>query len=365
MKPRQRHSTAEQAPPNAVIEDGKSAPRQVSGNSVEEIVEGVLTGDRVMLGKAITLIESTLPSHREEAFAVLNTLLPSSGNALRIGVTGAPGVGKSTLIDALGSMLADEGRRVAVLAIDPSSTLSRGSIMGDKTRMERLAVHRNAFIRPSPTAGTLGGVARKTREAMLACEAAGYDIVFIETVGVGQSETMVHAMVDVFVLLLIAGAGDQLQGLKRGIMELADIVSINKADGENFTAAEKAKAEIASAVNLLQHTVPQWMPPVLTCSALDGEGLSALWQTVSAFHDAASASGYFESNRTAQAVNWMYETVNQGMEQRFHSDERIRELLPTLEQRVRDGQMPATEAADILLREFYERHGDMHQPPSG
>lgn len=356
MKRQPDHTIAEHAPEmNKVIADGESVSRPTSGKNIEELVNGVRTGDRVMLGKAITLIESTLPAHREEALSVLRALLPSSGKALRVGVTGAPGVGKSTFIDALGSTLADQGHRVAVLAIDPSSTLSRGSIMGDKTRMERLAVHRNAFIRPSPTAGTLGGVARKTREAMLVCEAAGYDIVFIETVGVGQSETMVHAMVDVFILLLIAGAGDQLQGLKRGIMELADIVSINKADGENVAPAERARAEIASAVHLLQHPVPQWTPPVLTCSALTGEGLITLWETVSAFHDAAVASGYFEKNRMTQAVNWMYETINQGMEQRFYSNERVKELLPKLEQRVREGLMPATEAAETLLREFYDR----------
>jgi LAO/AO transport system kinase len=240
---------------------------------IDDHVEGILAGDRVILGRTITLIESLKPEHNDMALAVMERILPHTGKSIRIGITGVPGVGKSTFIEALGTLLTREGHRLAVLAIDPSSSISGGSIMGDKTRMEKLSADAHAFIRPSPSAGSLGGVARKTREAMLICEAAGFDVVLIETVGVGQSETLVHSMVDFFLLLMLAGAGDMLQGIKRGIMELADAVAITKADGDNLLASRRARHEYETALHYLTPSVPGWHPPVQTCSALTGEGI--------------------------------------------------------------------------------------------
>lgn len=330
-----------------------AAPRRrVREWSVDEHVRGILAGDRVVLGKTITLIESLRPEHNARALRVMEQVLPHTGKALRIGITGVPGVGKSTFIEALGSLLTARGHRVAVLAIDPSSTRSRGSIMGDKTRMERLSVDPMAFIRPSPSAGSLGGVARKTREAMLLCEAAGFDTVFIETVGVGQSETMVHSMVDCFLLLMLAGAGDQLQGIKRGIMELADAIAINKADGDNVLAARAARAEYENALHLMSYPWPDWSPPVLTCSAVSGDGMEEVWATIAAFGERMTANGVLEQKRREQALAWMHDTIRQSLHEHFAAHAGVAALLPELERRVAEGALPPLLAAQRLLETF-------------
>ncbi len=257
-------------------------------------IEGVLAGDRRVLAKTITLLESARPDHREAARAVMAALLPHAGGAVRLGITGVPGVGKSTFIESFGTLLVEKGHRVAVLAVDPSSARSGGSVMADKTRMERLSTRREAFIRPSPSGGTLGGVARKTREAMLVCEAAGFDVVIVETVGVGQSEAAVASMVDFFLVLLLAGAGDELQGIKKGILELADALAVNKADGDNRAAAEKAARTYAMALHLLQPSSPDWTPPVLTCSALETAGVAKIWECVGDHRAALERTGELE-----------------------------------------------------------------------
>lgn len=321
--------------------------------SVEEHVAGILAGDRVVLGKTITLFESLKPEHNRIAMAVMERILPHTGKAVRIGITGVPGVGKSSFIEALGSWLTEQGHRIAVLAIDPSSQLSRGSIMGDKTRMEKLSVDINAFIRPSPSAGSLGGVARKTREAMLVCEAAGFDAIFVETVGVGQSETMVHSMVDFFLLLMLAGAGDSLQGIKRGIMELADAVAINKADGDNIVNANRARAEYESALHLMKHSAPDWRPPVLTCSSLTRAGIPEIWDAVSEFRARMISNGWLERRRREQALAWMHESINEALRERFSSHPGVAALLPRLEDAVSTGTLPALLAAQRLLKEFF------------
>ncbi|MCB2203623.1 methylmalonyl Co-A mutase-associated GTPase MeaB [bacterium] len=322
--------------------------------TIDEHVRGILDGDRVVLGKTITLIESLKPEHNRRALEVMEQLLPHTGRSVRIGITGVPGVGKSTFIEALGSELTEEGHSIAVLAIDPSSRLSGGSIMGDKTRMEKLSVHPNAFIRPSPSAGSLGGVARKTREAMLLCEAAGFDIIVVETVGVGQSETMVHSMVDVFLLLMLAGAGDSLQGIKRGIMELADAVVINKADGENLMAARRARSEYESALHLMKYPVPDWTPPVLTCSSLTREGVSAVWETLQRFRTRMMENGYFEEKRSRQALDWMQESIAASLQDRFETHPSVAAMLPELKKRVADGTLPPLLAAQRLLEIFFD-----------
>jgi LAO/AO transport system kinase len=320
---------------------------------IEELVKGILEGDRILLARTITLIESRKTDHNEKALRVLEHLLPYTGRSIRIGITGVPGVGKSTLIEALGTYLIRRGHRVAVLAIDPSSQLSRGSILGDKTRMEQLSVERNAFIRPSPAAGSLGGVARKTREAMLACEAAGFDVVLVETVGVGQSETVVHSMVDFFLLLMLAGAGDQLQGIKRGIMELADAIAIHKADGDNLLHAAVAKNEYEAALHLMSSTSPGWSPPVLTCSSLTLEGIPQLWETIADYQSRMTDSGFFVSKRKEQAVAWMNETIRQSLLDRFSTHPSVSKNLHIIEREVDAGNIPALTAAQRLLNMFF------------
>lgn len=322
--------------------------------SIDEHVEGILGGDRIVLGKTITLIESLRPEHTRKALEVMERLLPYTGKSVRVGITGVPGVGKSTFIEALGSELTAAGHRIAVLAIDPSSQRSSGSIMGDKTRMEKLSVDPNAFIRPSPSAGSLGGVARKTREAMLVCEAAGFDIVFVETVGVGQSETMVHSMVDFFLLLMLAGAGDQLQGIKRGIMELADAVVINKADGPNEQNARRAKTEYEGALHLMKYPAPDWTPPVLTCSAITGAGIDDVWKTIEDFRGRMQTNGRLEKKRREQALAWMRDSIAQSLQDRFREHAGVARLFPELEKQVAAGDLPPLLAAQRLLETFFD-----------
>ena len=312
-------------------------------------IGGVLAGDRRILSKTITLIESALPSHQEIARQILGTLLPRTGGAVRLGITGVPGVGKSTFIESFGMMLVEKGHRVAVLAVDPSSARSGGSVMADKTRMEKLSADRRAFIRPSPSGGTLGGVARKTRETMLVCEAAGYDVVIVETVGVGQSETSVASMVDFFLVLLLAGAGDELQGLKRGILELADALAINKADGDNLGPAKKAAKVYEMALHLLQPSSPRWNPPVLTCSALEMTGIEQIWKMVLKHHELVAQSGELGQKRQEQAVAWMWALVDEGLKGRFTRHPEIKKQLPRILREVERGSVAPTSAADRLL----------------
>jgi len=317
--------------------------------TAEDYAAGVLKGDRRALSKTITLIESALEGHRDLARSVLEELLPHAGGAIRLGITGVPGVGKSTFIESLGMTLIGRGHQVAVLAVDPSSTRSGGSIMADKTRMEQLAVQPEAYIRPSPSGGTLGGVARKTRETMLVCEAAGFDVMIVETVGVGQSETAVASMVDFFLVLMLAGAGDELQGIKKGVLELADAVAITKADGDNVDKARQAARAYASALHLLSPASPNWQPPVLTCSALSREGVDAVWQTVLDHRQRMQASGEFAIKRQNQALDWLQALLDEGLRERFQRHPRIREHLPRFRREVARGEKAPTVAASELL----------------
>ena len=312
-------------------------------------IDGVLAQDRRVLSKTITLIESSLPTHQEMSRAVLDALLPRTGGAVRLGITGVPGVGKSTFIESLGMYLVQNNRRVAVLAVDPSSTRSGGSVMADKTRMERLSAERSAFIRPSPSGGTLGGVARKTRETMLVCEAAGFDVIIVETVGVGQSEATVASMVDFFLVLMLSGAGDELQGIKKGVLELADAIAINKADGDNIEKAKKAAKIYESALHLLQPSSPTWTPPVLTCSALELTGIESIWLTVLDHRSTLSASGELDELRRIQALDWMWSLVEEGLKERFHQHPQIKQQLPEIIRAVSKGTTAPTLAAGELL----------------
>ncbi len=321
--------------------------------SVDEHVDGILHRDRVALAQTITLIESMKAGHNETALRVLERIMPHTGASIRVGITGSPGAGKSTFIEALGTALIERGRRVAVLAIDPSSQISRGSILGDKTRMEKLSVQPEAFIRPSPAAGSLGGVARKTREAMLICEAAGFDVILIETVGVGQSETVVRSMVDFFLLLMLAGAGDQLQGIKRGIIELADAIAITKADGDNVQHAQLAKHEYETALHLLIPASSDWTPPVRVCSSLTLEGISDLWEMILDFNERMKRNGFLQRRRREQAVAWMHDTIRQSLHERFAANPDVAALLPALERNVEAGGIPALTAAQQLLDTFF------------
>ena len=318
-------------------------------------VDGVRTRNRAILARAITLIESEQPAHAELAQQVLEALLPATGGALRAGISGVPGAGKSTFIDALGTMLTSQGHRVAVLAVDPTSSVSGGSILGDKTRMSALANDPNAFIRPSPTSGTLGGVARKTRETILLCEAADFDVVLVETVGVGQSETIVAGMVDFFLVLLIAGAGDELQGIKRGILEVADMLAINKADGDNRPRAIRAQASYRSALRLMRAGN---VPPVVTCSALEKQGLDELWSQLSGTWRDLEASGELARKRQTQQVRWMWDMVEDGLRRALRSDPDLAALIAQLEEAVGRGRATPSAAALTILRRFAERAED-------
>ncbi|PPK69748.1 methylmalonyl Co-A mutase-associated GTPase MeaB [Actinokineospora auranticolor] len=314
--------------------------------------KGVLAGDRALLSRAITLVESRRADHRAMAQELLVELLPHAGGAHRVGITGVPGVGKSTFIDALGTNLTAAGRRVAVLAVDPSSTRTGGSILGDKTRMSRLAVDPRAFIRPSPTSGTLGGVARATRETIVLMEAAGYDTVLVETVGVGQSETTVAAMVDCFLFLTLARTGDQLQGIKKGVLELADVIAVNKADGDHAREAAKAARELAGALRLLRDPDATWTPPVLTCSGQENHGLDEVWQQVEAHHRTLTDSGELAAKRRQQQVDWTWAMVHDTLLSRLRDHAGVRAAAPGLEERVRAGTLTATLAAEAILAAF-------------
>jgi LAO/AO transport system kinase len=314
-----------------------------------EYVEGVLNRDRFLLARTITLIESTLPAHQKLAKEIVNQLLPQTGRAIRIGITGVPGAGKSTYIESFGTMLTEMGHRVAVLAIDPSSTRSGGSILGDKTRMEKLAVNDNAFIRPSPSSGTLGGVGRKTRETMLVCEAAGYDVVIVETVGVGQSETTVASMVDFFLVLMIAGAGDELQGIKKGVLEVADAIAINKADGNNIMRAKMAQKEYQAALHMLMPASPNWSPPVLTCSSTEHMGIKEIWGTILEHKEKLTNAGEMTVKRKNQDLDWMSFLMDEGLRQWFYTNPHVVQLLRKLRQDVGEGRISSAVAADKLL----------------
>jgi LAO/AO transport system kinase len=319
---------------------------------VSEYAKGVLAGERGILSKAITLVESRRADHRALAQQLLVELAPHAGGAHRVGITGVPGVGKSTFIDQLGTTLTEAGRRVAVLAVDPSSSRTGGSILGDKTRMARLAVDPAAFIRPSPTSGTLGGVARATRETIVLMEAAGYDVVLVETVGVGQSEITVANMVDCFLLLTLARTGDQLQGIKKGVLELADVIAVNKADGEHEVAARKAARELSGALRLLRTPEATWTPPVLTCSGLSGAGLDTLWEQVERHHRTLSASGELDAKRRRQQVDWTWTMVRDTLLTRLQEHPGVRALAPDLEREVAAGELTPTLAAERILEVF-------------
>jgi len=317
--------------------------------SIDDYVEGILSCKRAIIGRAITLIESNAHSHMETAQTLLRHIMPHTGKAIRIGVTGVPGVGKSTFIETFGSYLIEQGKRLAVLAIDPSSCISGGSILGDKTRMEKLSRNDKCFIRPSPSGGTLGGVARKTRESMLVCEAAGFDVIIVETVGVGQSEFTVRSMVDFFLLLMLAGAGDELQGIKRGIMELADAILINKADGDNKVKAEFARNEYERSLHYIKPISDHWTPGVFTCSAMENSGISDIWSVIESYWQKGLDSGYIIERRQAQTLNWMREMIDDHLKSLFYSHPTIENQFPKIEALVLSGNLPPSAAVKELI----------------
>jgi LAO/AO transport system kinase len=332
---------------------GGARRRRLTG---AEYVEGILNGNRAVLGRAITLVESELSADADLAHEVLDHCLPHTGRSMRVGITGVPGAGKSTFIDALGMYLLDtRGETVAVLSVDPSSPVSGGSILGDKTRMERLAVDQRAFVRPSPSGGHLGGVARRTRETILLCEAAGYKNILVETVGVGQSETAVRSMTDFFLLLMLAGAGDELQGMKRGIIEMTDLIAINKADGDNKLKAERARVDYENALHLFPLGPDGWAPRVQTCSAVTREGIDEVWRTVLAHNTLLHANGYFLKRRQQQALEWMKELIARGLETAFRDDPDVAQRLQRMEEEVRKGRMSSAHAARQLLSLFLSK----------
>ncbi|HEY5510892.1 MAG TPA: methylmalonyl Co-A mutase-associated GTPase MeaB [Prolixibacteraceae bacterium] len=325
--------------------------------SLKEYCDGILQGNRTILSRAVTLIESNKQDHQQVSREIIGECLPYSGNSVRIGITGVPGAGKSTFIESLGSYLTSIGKKVAVLAIDPSSERSKGSILGDKTRMEALSSDSNAYIRPSPSSGSLGGVARKTRETILLCEAAGFDTILIETVGVGQSETIVHSMVDFFLLLQIAGAGDELQGIKRGIMEMADTIVINKADGDNINRANTAATLYRNALHLFPPTVSGWIPRVMTCSSIRKTGISEVWDNIEDYFELVKKTNYFQERRTTQSRYWMFETIEERLRSNFYHNKQIRAALTHLENKVADDKISPFMAAQQLLEKYFESIG--------
>jgi LAO/AO transport system kinase len=321
---------------------------------ITAIIQGIESGDHVMLGKAITLIESHLPEHQEQAQKIIEACLAKAGKSIRLGVTGSPGVGKSTFIEALGMELIERGHQVAVLAIDPSSQISKGSILGDKTRMQALAAHPAAFIRPSAAGTSLGGVARKTRETILLCEVAGFDHILIETVGVGQSEIAVHSMVDFFILLLLPGAGDELQGIKRGIVEMADLLIINKADGDRIKLAKQAQRSYRNAIHLFPQKPSQWQPKVLTCSATEKTGISEIHSVIRSFVELAQRNQYFDNHRKQQANYWLMESIRDGLDHLFFTHPQIKTQLEAVKEKVLDGTWTSFKGAQFLLQLFRE-----------
>ncbi len=348
------------------VQKGIDQPPQVSDSAVskfkkisktklelEDYVAGIRASNRVTLGKAITLVESSLPEHLQLAQQVINDCLPYSGHSIRVGITGVPGAGKSTFIEALGKYLTGQGRRLAILAIDPSSQRSKGSILGDKTRMEQLSVDPNAFIRPSPSGGSLGGVARKTHETIILCETAGYDTIFVETVGVGQSETAVHSMVDFFLLLMIPGAGDELQGIKRGIIEMADAIIINKADGDNRLRAERAATEYRNALHLMPPSGSGWSPPVELCSALMNTGISQIWEIVTSYVEHTRANGFFFKKRSEQLRQTFYRTISEQLIDDFYNNEAVKKRLKAIEDQIANSEINAYAAAQELIRLYF------------
>ncbi|MEY2670772.1 MAG: hypothetical protein RLZZ577_1088 [Bacteroidota bacterium] len=360
--------TSKKAPSSALQEKaGISQPESISSQSVEHIqhsrkiqpsaealVQGILAGNITALSRAITLVESTNPMHLAKANTIINSCLPHANQSVRIGITGVPGVGKSTFIEAFGKHLTSLGKKVAVLAVDPSSTISHGSILGDKTRMEELVKDPNAFIRPSASGETLGGVARKTRETITLCEAAGFDTIIIETVGVGQSETAVHSMVDFFLLLKIAGAGDELQGIKRGIMEMADAIIINKADGDNIKKAQFTKVEFNRALHLFPAKKSGWIPTTATCSALTSEGIPEVWNTITEFLKVTQTNSSFFEKRKEQNQFWMLETINEQLKSNFFTNPEIHQLLESTKKAVQNDEISPFAAATILLEKYFK-----------
>ncbi|MEI2785366.1 MAG: methylmalonyl Co-A mutase-associated GTPase MeaB [Candidatus Nanopelagicales bacterium] len=317
-----------------------------------ELAELVRSGNTMWLARAITLVESRKHAHRALASELLTAVMPDTGGADRVGLTGVPGVGKSTFIDQFGTNLTAAGKRVAVLAVDPSSSRTGGAILGDKTRMERLSADPNAFIRPSPAGRSLGGVARATRESILLCEAAGFDVVLVETVGVGQSETTVSEMVDIFVVLMLAGAGDELQGIKRGVLEIADLITVNKADGDNVKRARMAAADYRRAIHLMTPASPNWTPPVMTCSALTNEGLPQIWDTIVEHRERLTATGERATRRQRQQIGWMWSLIGDGLLDEFRESATMATMLPDIEAAVLAGELPPAVAADRLLAAF-------------
>ena len=320
--------------------------------STAQLLDGIRKGDISVLGQAITLVESSLESHQKAAQELITACLPFSGSSFRLGITGVPGAGKSTFIESLGKHIIAEGGRLAVLAIDPSSERSSGSILGDKTRMEELAGSRQAYIRPSPSGGTLGGVARKTRESIILCEAAGFDTIFVETVGVGQSETAVHSMVDFFLLVMLAGAGDELQGIKRGIMEMADAIVINKADGNNIQKTRRAQAEFANALHLFPPSPSGWIPKVLTCSSLYNKGIYEIWALVQEYTDFVRSSGFIKEKRLEQSRYWMYETLRDGIYNQVFNSPAMKKELEKYEKAISEGRITSFMAASAILNKY-------------
>jgi LAO/AO transport system kinase len=344
-----------QQPPSVneeAVRDFRNRKRR-SSFSQDFYVKGILDGNRTILSQSITLIESSLPEHQKVARDIIEKCLPYSGNSIRIGITGVPGVGKSTFIESFGTYITRQKRKLAVLAIDPSSERSKGSIMGDKTRMEELSTNPDAYIRPSPTAGSLGGVARKTRETIILCEAAGFNTVLIETVGVGQSETAVHSMVDFFLLLMLAGAGDELQGIKRGIMEMADAIAITKADGSNVEKALLAKAEYSNALHLFPPSPSGWVPEVHTCSARSNSGILQIWETILGYSELTENNGFFAQRRKMQSKHWMHNTIDEALKQNFYQSPLVASKLAQLEVKVLNNQLSSFEAAKLLLDEYF------------
>ncbi len=339
---------------NPEVLNGKGKKRSKK-YSVDEYVSGILSGNRTILSRAITLTESLLPKHSEIIQAIIEKCLPYSGRSVRIGITGIPGAGKSTFIESFGLYLTGRGSKLAVLAIDPSSEKTKGSILGDKTRMEKLSIHPSAFIRPSPSAGTLGGVARKTRETIILCEAAGFDTILVETVGVGQSETSVHSMVDFFLLLMLAGAGDELQGIKRGIIEMADAIAITKADGINRIAAEGARISFQNALQMYPEPPSGWKPRVMICSAVENTGIGELWDTIMEYIAFTTKSGYWDERRKQQAVIRMHDTIIEYLNNSFYNNENVKKIRPRLEHLLQKGRITSYRAAVYLIDKYLKR----------